>query len=462
MKEKSVKMKKILILIGVLFLLAGCTDSEAAFAEGQVRIVPVNTAAVGYDSIRSELSFAGRVRAEDNIAVIAKLPGGMVDEVFFDVGDFVNEGDILFTLDAVDIQNNIDSLAAQLVAAEAMVSAAQTGVLHADGAMMQQQILAAATGLAQAEANIEQVVLGLSLAEDSFNFSRQTYEDTKILYEAGVAARVQLEQAELGLSNAEFALEQARAGHSMAQLSLEQARQAYRLVSNEIPAENVQRARDGLAQATAQRDSLKVNLDAVTERLNDASVRAPISGVIGSRNVEPNTMLMQQMPPFTIVSAETVSVGVEVTEVIINQINAGDEVAVYIAAAGNAPFFGTVATVSPAANEMTSTFSVEISVNNADGLIRPGMFAEAFFVREEAKNVIVVPRASVIMADGRHIVYLAQGEHAISREVTTGIESGAYIQIINGLSAGEPLIVTGQNFLTDGVHILVVETERAQ
>jgi RND family efflux transporter MFP subunit len=168
-------------------------------------------------------------------------------------------------------------------------------------------------------------------------------------------------------------------------------------------------------------------------------------------------MLMPGMPPFTIVSADTITVGVEVTEVIINQIHAGQEVRVDISAAGAEPFVGTVSTVSPAANEMTSTFSIEISVDNKDGLIRPGMFAEVFFVREFAENAIVIPRSAAIMTDGGYVVFLALDGRAVEREVIAGIDTGAQIEILEGLDLGEPLVVTGQQFLIDGVQVLVVE-----
>ncbi|MCL2578094.1 MAG: efflux RND transporter periplasmic adaptor subunit [Defluviitaleaceae bacterium] len=469
----KIPFKYILFFVLPIFLVACSSESETAFSEAQARIVSVNTASVQTASIRSELSFAGRVRAEEHLAVSGRLPGGMIDEVLVDVGDFVNAGDILFVMDAIDIQTNVNALTAQLAAAEAGVNAARTGVAQADGAMLQQQILAARGGvqqaemaLAQTEASIEQAILGLSHAETAYSTARTAYENTKVLYEAEVVARTVMEQAEIGLSGATIGLEQARNGHHLAQLALQQAQtghvqalQSYELIKNEIPSETVQRAQDMLAQAIAQRDSLIVNLNAATERLDDATVRAPISGVIGSRNVEPRTMLMPGMPPFTIVSAETISVGVEVTEVIINQIQQGQQVQVHISAASNEPFTGTVTTVSPAANERTSTFSIEISVENSHGLIRPGMFAEVFFIREYADDVIVIPRSAAILTDAGYVVFLARDGKAVQQEVTVGIDTGTEIEIKSGLAVGEPLIVTGQQFLIDGVQILVVDTQ---
>jgi len=458
------------LTLTVLLGLSACTDGGQAEVAPE-RVIAVNTAVVGIGSISSELSFAGQVRAAEHLAVMSRVPG-MVDEVFVDTGDFVNAGDVLFTMDAVDLRNNINSLAAQLETAEAAVNAARTGVNLAGGSAVQTQILQASGGVAQAETavaqsetNVEQAALGLSHAQNTYDTARQSHDDTAALFAAGVATRMQMDQAEMGLSNAQIALEQATNNHSIAQLGLsqaqtglQQARQSYSIISADVPAENIRRAQDGLAQAIAQRDSLLVNLQAAQERMDDAAIRSPISGVIGSRGVEPNTMLGQGMAPFTVVSADTVRVSVEVTEVIINSIEVGQEAAVRISAASDEPFTGTVSTVSPAANEMTSTFTVEISVDNRDGRIRPGMFAEIYFTRERADNAIVVPRAAVMIEDGETVVYLAIGANALRRMVETGIDNGAEIEILSGLYPGEPLIVTGQTFVTDGVAILIVES----
>jgi RND family efflux transporter MFP subunit len=259
-------------------------------------------------------------------------------------------------------------------------------------------------------------------------------------------------------------LEQARSGYEMARASLEQAKngvtqasESYRIVSENVHDENVRRAQDGLNQAQAQRNALAVNLSAAQDRLDDASITAPISGIISSRGVEPQTMMLGNVAPFTIIAIETVLVHVNVTETIVNRVENGQRVTVNISAASDIPFLGEVITVSPAADPMTQTFSVEIELDNRDNLLRPGMFAEAFFVRDQASDTIIVPRGAVLLDEGRPIVYIADGETAVRREVELGIDAGAEIQILSGIEPGEMLIVTGQTFVRDGSLIVIVD-----
>lgn len=484
-----IKFRIPIILLGAILVLSlvACdlsVDNDAGMEIPTERLVAVNTMPVQTGDIRTELSFTGIVRASTQIPVMARL-SGMVSEVMFNVGDFVYAGDVLFTLDEADLQTNIRALSAQLDTANAAVNAAQTGVSLAGGSAVQGQILQAETAMIHAQAGVEQAQLGVeqaqlgveqrqlavSQAELAYQDASTNLQNMALLLEYGDIPQTQFDQAESGVSNTRIMLEQARSALEMAEISLEQARggvaqaqsgvtqatASYNLVSQHVRSENLRRAQDGLAQAQAQRDALAVNLEAAEERLNDASITAPISGVISSRGVEPHAMMLPNLAPFTIVSIDTVLIHVNVTESIVNRIENGQEISVNISAASNIPFTGHVLTVSPTADPMTQTFNVEIELDNSDGLLRPGMFAEAFFTRDESSDTIVVPRSAVLLYEGQPIVFLANGEHAVQRAVTTGIDSGSEIEILEGLALGDNLIVRGQTFVRDGSPIHIVE-----
>ena len=432
---RKTRLAAIVTAIVICLPLAACGLTGGDVTEAsQERIIAVNTAIVQRSEIRTELSFTGQVRASAQVAVISRVQG-KVDEVMVHTGDFVNAGDVLFTMDEADIQTNINALVAQLATANAAVRSAQTGVSIAGGSESETAI--------QTKLLIEQRELGLRQAQMAYEMTLKNFEDAEALFEIGAISKLELDISETSLKNAEITVMQAESG-------LEQAYSTY--------SESIRRAQDGLAQAIAQRDSLQVNLDAARERLNDASVTAPISGVISSRNIEPKAMLLTNVAPFTIVSIDTVTVYVNVTETMVNRIVAGQRVNVYVNAASETPFSGKVAVVSPAANEMTAAFSIEISIDNKDGVLRPGMFAEAYFVREESLNTIVIPRSAVLLDEGVTVVYLAENDRAVKREVTLGIDTGTEIEITGGLNTGESLIVKGQTFVRDGTIIHIVES----
>ena len=476
---KTTKLRILVVItLAVLTLLPTAACAVAAGSAGAVepiaeRLIAVNTAPVKTGDIRTELSFTGQVRAQSQIAVMSRVQG-MVDEVKVNVGDFVNAGDVLFTMDEVDLLTNIRALSAQLDTADAAVNAARTGVALAGGSAVQAQVLQAQTALIQAQAGVEQAELGVQqrlLAVQQAQVANQeaqiNLENMTLLLEHGDIAQAQFDQAQSAAVNTGIMLEQAQSAYVMAQVSLEQANsgvtqatESHRIVSQNVASESVRRAQDGLAQAQAQRESLAVNLEAAQERLNDASVVAPISGIISTRGVEPRAMMLPNVAPFTIVSIDTVLVHVNVTETIVNRIENGQTVNVNISAASGEAFSGEVVTVSPAADQMTQTFSVEIKIDNSAGMLRPGMFAEAFFVRDEASDTIVIPRGAVLLEENQTIVYVAVENQAVRREVTLGIDSGAEVEIISGLEVGEELIIRGQTFVRDGSPIQINDDGR--
>lgn len=470
------------VLSSTFFLTACGADIET---ETPARMVPVNTQLVSTGDIATQVSFAGQVHPQDNLSVMGRIPGGMVDEVFFNVGDFVNAGDPLFTMDLVDINNQIANLSAQLQTAEAAVRAAQTGVGVATGGggVQQQQIQAASSvnqaqtavtnatiAIEQSEANVNQARLSLDQAQNGYNTASQNLLDSRTLFDAGAMSRMQLDQAETVAENARIGLEQAingyniatnaltqaRTGLSTAEQSLADAQSSYQIITQTLPSDNQAQAQGGLEQAMAQRNAVQVQLNVATSSLADATVRSPISGVVSARNVEPRTMLTGGAP-FTIVSENAVSITTEVTQSVVNMVHPGDTVSVAIPAAGDTDFIGQVITVSPGTGG-NRTFTVEVNVDNPQGLIRPGMFAQVYFTTQARQNAVVIPRQAVLTQGAETVVYLATNGTASRQAVQTGLDTGLEVEITAGLMPGDELIVTGQNFVNHGVGLNIIES----
>ena len=481
---KTYKKLATLGIISSAFFLTACGADVAP--EATVRTVPVNTQLVSTGHIATQVSFAGQVHPQDNLPVIGRIPGGMVDEVFFAVGDFVSAGDALFTMDLTDINNQIASLTAQLQTAEAAVRAAQTGVgMAAGGGGVQQQQIQAASGVNQAqtavtnaniaieqsEANVNQTRLGLTQAQNGYDTATQNLADSQTLFNAGAMSRVQLDQAENMAENARIGLEQATNGYNIATNALSQARvgletaeraladaqSTYHIITQTMPSDNQAQAQGGLEQAQAQRNAIQVQLNVARNSLDDAIVRSPISGVVSARSVEPRTMLTGGAP-FIIVSENAVTITTEVTQNVVNSIHPGDTVTVSIPAAfdNDTTAQGQVLSVSPATMG-ARTFTVEINVDNTQGLIRPGMFAQVYFTTQESANAVVIPRQAVLTQSNETVVYLVNNGQAYRQPVQTGLDNGITIEITAGITPGDEVIVTGQNFVNHGVALNIIE-----
>jgi RND family efflux transporter MFP subunit len=178
--------------------------------------------------------------------------------------------------------------------------------------------------------------------------------------------------------------------------------------------------------------------------------------VISAKNIEVTNMVSAAMVPFTINDTNTVTVNVSVSEKIINSINVGDSVDV---SSSGKEITGTVKTVNTVA-DATGTYNVEVNVPNADGALKPGMFANITFVSESADDVLVVPRDTVIEKDDKTYVYVLNGTTVSKRTVDTGIEDGINIEIKSGVAEGEKVVTTGQSYLDDGDTVNVITGDK--
>ncbi len=454
-------------IILAAFLVAGCT-SNAVETTTEKKVYPVEVTTVSKTSIKDEIVYAGRISPSESVNVISKM-AGKVSETLFDVGDVVNEGDILFRLDEADVRNQIKQLETQLDVAQLGVRAAQSGYVSATGGQYESQVMqlegsidnskkqleSAEIGLKNAEVTLENAKKQLENAENSFN-------NAKILFEAGALSKSDFDKAELGYTQAksgkeqaELAINQATVAYSQAELGLSKAQESYDLTVSKISGENADKAGVGVSQAKASENSVAVQLQIAYETLNDASVKAPISGVISAKTAKAGEFTSTQAPAFQIVTTNTVNVDVKVSEIIINKLNVSDKVEVYIKSIGNTPFIGTIKTVSPAADQ-TNMFPVKIELSNEQGLIKAGMFAEVRFVNESSDDAIVVPRNVVLSDETSKYVYVNDNGIAKRVNVTTGIDNGEMIEVTSGIDSTSQVVVVGQSYLTDGDSVNVV------
>jgi multidrug efflux pump subunit AcrA (membrane-fusion protein) len=121
-------------------------------------------------------------------------------------------------------------------------------------------------------------------------------------------------------------------------------------------------------------------------------------------------------------------------------------------------FAATVDEVSPVLDPSSRTVRIRLKFNRRDNRVKAGMFAQVSLVTQSKTDVPVVPRDALINTYGSYIVFTIDNEGtARRRDVTLGLESESMVEIAAGLDPGETVIVAGQNFLSDGDSVRVVE-----
>lgn len=267
----------------------------------------------------------------------------------------------------------------------------------------------------QAYTAYEAAKAGYDVNSAQIQSAKDNFERVKKLYEEGAIPETQYEQAKLAASDE--ALEAAKMG-------VEQARVAYTNAAS---------------------------------MLNNAQVKAPISGVISNVNIVEGEYATSGNPPITIVDSESITIEFGVPGNLVNKINKDDVVIVEISSAGYIKE-AVINSVSTSADIMTNLYNVSIVIEN-DGLIKPGMFAKVYLNTDRIENTLAVKTEAIKEKDDIKYVFVADGEAAVEKVVTTGLDTGAYTEIKSGLSEGDKVIVKGQDYITDGSKIKVVRGE---
>jgi membrane fusion protein (multidrug efflux system) len=210
--------------------------------------------------------------------------------------------------------------------------------------------------------------------------------------------------------------------------------------------------RDQAALASAQ-----ASVDALRLRLAYAQVRAPVSGVITDKRAEAGDVVGAQARLFTIADVSTLVVRVQVSELDITGIHEGQAADITVDAITDAKFRGTIRRIFPAADSVTRMVPVEIGVAGpATARLKPGYLARVTVKLGERPGVLLTPLSSVVGARDARAVYLLHGAKVERRLVRVGQASGDVVEILEGISEGDTVVIAGAEQLRDGAEVRIV------
>ena len=152
---------------------------------------------------------------------------------------------------------------------------------------------------------------------------------------------------------------------------------------------------------------------------------------------------------FSIKSTDVVNVEISVTESVIPYINIGTKASVSVSTASLNDIKGEVTVVNTVKNVQTGMYTVKIKIDNNDNLLKLGMMADVVIETQAKSGVIVIPSASIMQDDEGYSVYIVKDNKAEKRTITIGITNNDFTEVITGLSAGETVVVSGKEYLSE-------------
>ena len=280
--------------------------------------------------------------------------------------------------------------------------------------------------------------------------------------DAPVVARVSGEVVELLVEEGDFVNEgqvlarldgqRLRLEMLSARASLDQARAEYQ--------RNIDLHQRGLISASAF-DNLKYDLQALEatyelKKLNYgySSIRAPIAGVVASRDVKPGQHLSVNEVAFRITDTHELIAYLQIPQSELPKFAAGHEASIEVASMPGNAYPAKIARISPTIDTRNGTFRATAIIDNSKGELAPGMFGRFSIAYEEHNDALVLPTAALINEDDESAVYVVRDGKVERRVITTGIRSGDKVEILDGLSEEDIVVVVGHSNLRDGSKVL--------
>lgn len=270
---------------------------------------------------------------------------------------------------------------------------------------------------------------------------------------------------QLQVAQAQAALEQAQAQQRNANATFARIRALY---------ENNNASRNDFDAARAASESTNAAVTATSKQLELARLQlsycdlyAPVTGRVAAKVAEENENIGAGMPVIVVMSGAKPEVVTGVPEAFISQVKAGDKVRINFPALNNGSFNGMVTEVSVATSQISSTYPVIIELENNDPQIRSGMTAEVEFVFDNLsteEKIIVKASAVNEDKDGRFVYIVEPTEDGLGtvrrRKVVSGDLSPQGIEVLEGLTEHELVVIAGVSRMKDGLTVRLLDIKK--
>ncbi len=465
-----------------------------------VEVVPTASRTI-IQSIQS----VGNVESPDKLEVAPKT-SGRITLLQVREGDPVKPGDVLLKIDPGDLEGAVlqqeasvadarsrlaqakmtqgstnVGITSQIQQQQAAVGSAQANYAQvkqnysAQVAGAQAQVNAAQSAVANAQAALEKENANLANAQTKFDRTNSLYKQGYIAAQDVDDARtalevekgsVQVASAQVSAAKSQLAAQQqnlliaqrkgisdiaaSRAGVLQAQASARSA------VANRAQGPAYQ---ENLAALQAQVDAALAQLKQAQSRLSDTVVRSTIAGIVTARKADPGALASPGSPVIEVQYLDWLYVTTTIPIDYTSQIHSGQTANITLDGLPGKTFSGPISNINPAADPQSRQFQVRIKLDNRDHEIRPGMYARVSIVTGQVDAKVVVPREAVLTAsDGSSTVVVVDSDNiAHVRPVRLGISDGQGVQILDGVQAGDQVVVLTFNPLKEGQKVAVAK-----
>ena len=404
------------LVAAVMLLSGGCGGKNAHKTEtAAAPPTTVVVAEVAQKTVPIYSEFVGQTRANATVELRARVEG-VLEKIYFREGTAVQKGALLFSIDRRPFEAVLQSAKAVLAKAESDLAQARqrTDVIQA-----QAQVADAEAVLSKTDQDLRRIE---PLAREK--------AVTELELDAAVAAR----------KSAQANVDAKRANLTNLEASVKYT---------------IERANAEVSAAKAR--IIQAELD-----LSYCQIYSPITGIIGFKNVDEGNLVGRGDATLlaTISSSYPLLVDFNLSEVeylnltdpgTVRKNRANRKIDLILSDNTQHPFEGTLKVVDRTVDPQTGTMKVEVSFPNPGSYLRPGQFARVRVAVAERENALLVPQRAIQELQGAKTVMVVDAENKVAlRTVRVGDRSDNYLIVLDGLNAGERVIVEGMQKVRPG------------
>ena len=470
---------------------SGGSESGSASSEPEAEAgVAVQIQEVAVDTISTGSSVSGQVVDDSGQESVFVSANARCTDVYVEVGDEVEAGTVLCTLDMSDTKSALNNATtsykdtkqsyqdqealfdAQIGLAEKSISDAEQSYKDQE-ALFNSQIALAEKAVSDAQKSYQEQE---AFFDAQLALAEKNVSDLEALMEIGAAAQIEIDQARLNLQSLQTTrsttLTQLETGVQNAQTNLQsiQTTKSTTMAQLETGVQNAKTSlqsvqvsksatlsqlESGMRTAESNIDQLKTVMENVDSKGN---VVAPAAGKILSLNAAKNSYVGPTAPVAVIDSAPRLEISVMVSESLVPRLSLQDEADVTISAL-DLTVTGFIQEIDEKANPQTKLYTVTLWTQEEVEGLRAGMFADVTFRTDVSTDTIVIPTEAILTTSEGQNVFVVEDGKARYVPVVTGLTGNGVTEITEGLSAGDQLVVVGQSYLTDGDPVRIVSGE---
>ncbi|MBE9256686.1 efflux RND transporter periplasmic adaptor subunit [Dolichospermum sp. LEGE 00246] len=434
-----------LLAIGIIPRLQRQSELNAFAKSTKAKVPTVNVIKPKLAEKFTELVLPSTIQASQETTIYART-SGYLQKRLVDIGDRVNAGQLLSVIDAPETDQDVQQ-------ANAEIAKSQANLAQVQADLVQKQ-----SNLSQTKANVKARQAELVQARSNLELARQTWQRWQSLQQQGAVAKQ--------------AADEKRTAFNAAKANVDAI--AARVKSDE----------DNVNTALAAINSQKANINAVTatgnvsqsnlQRINALQsfkrIIAPFTGVITARNVDIGALISAGSNNnsgnswlFKIAQTDNLRIRINVPQAFVQSIHTGETALVSVRELPKKSFSGKVIRTADVLDATSNTLVTEIEVQNADNVLRPGMYAEVKFKTERANPPLLVPSNTlVINADGVQVATVTKENKVKYKKVELGRDYGTQVEVVSGLTPNAKLITNPTDSLQDGKPVKAIVLKKGK